>query len=86
MESLELPEAFGLRMSIANVAQAEPGEIRDYDEEPQDSHYQEQRGEKEGGKQPKRGFQAAEVRDDFATDGALVVGERHYIFNGLDWL
>jgi len=83
---LELPEAFGLWMPIADVAKAEPGEVPENYQETEDGQHQEHRGEKQACEHPERGFEVAKVRCDLATDGSMCVGERHYIFNALDWL
>ena len=83
---LELPETLGLRMSIADVAQAEPGEVPENYQETEYGQNQKQRGEKQACEHPEWGFEAAKVRCDLATDGSMCVGERHYIFNALDWL
>jgi len=83
---LELPEAFGLWMPIADVAKAEPGEVCEDDQKTEHGQNQEQRREKQAYEQAKRGFEAADVRYDLATDGAMRAGKRHYIFNAVDWL
>ena len=58
---LELPEAFGFWMAVTKIAQPEPGEIRDYDEEAQHSQEYEERGETQAREHPQRPFQAAKA-------------------------
>jgi hypothetical protein len=58
---LELPEAFGGGMAVTNVAQPEPGEIGEYDQEAQHSQEYEERGETQAREHPQRPFQAAKA-------------------------
>jgi hypothetical protein len=83
---LKLPEAFGTGMAVAKVAQPEPGEVCEHDEEAKESQEHEHGGEKEACEYPKRGFQAGEVRRDLTKDGWSGVEKRHSAFDGFDWL
>lgn len=83
---LELPEAFGVRMAVAKVAQPEEGEIGEYDKEAEDRDEQEQGGKKQACEQPKRCFKATETGRPVAAGRWSRAGKRHYIFHGLDWL
>ena len=47
MVGLELPEAFGVRMAVAKVLQAEPGEICEDDQEAEHRDEQEHWGKKQ---------------------------------------
>jgi hypothetical protein len=73
-------------MAGTNVAQPEAGEICEYDQKAEHSQEQEQGEEKQACEHAKRGFQAAEVRRDFAADGLSGIEQRHSIFDGLNWL
>lgn len=83
---LELPKTFGLGMAVPDVAETEPGEICEYDDEPQYSKDEEQRGDKQACQHMNEAFEAALVCLDLAAEGPLRAGNRHYIVNGLNWL
>ena len=80
---LELPEAFGLGMAIADVLEAEAGEVREDDQETQHCDEYKQGRQKQAYPHAQRSFQAVKA-GDLAVGVRWCVGKGHDIFNGVD--
>ena len=73
-------------MAVTEVAQPEPGEVCNYDEEAQHRQEHEERGEKQTCEHSQWGFESAKAGRTLGTDRWSRVGKGHNIFDGLDWL
>jgi hypothetical protein len=82
---LELPEAFGLGMAVAQIAEPKEGKVGEDDQEAQGCGDQEQ-GKDDQACEQTEARKASEAGEAIACARGLRVGERHYIFYSLDRL
>ena len=84
---LELPETFGVGMAVADVLEAEEGEVYEDNQKAKDTVANTSRGVRNRPVSIRSGaLRPLEASGDLGIGAGWCAGKRHYIFNGLDWL
>lgn len=76
---LELPEALGLGMAVAEFAETEPGKVRQDDQETHQGNDEEQRGEEQGAQNPEQRLEGVSGGIEIVAGWGLCFWDRHWI-------